>query len=142
VVKANRESLGRTGSANAEAEAQYARLVSEAREVAGAMGELLDRLSGVSRDTGRIGGVAEELAGISGRFAEAFKQVVASAGSNEASIGETQAFFRELSARVGADLAAMREIGAEARKVAQAGRLNAERTEALNTAMARLEEAD
>ena len=142
VVKANRESLGRTGSANAEAEAQYAKLVSEAREVAGAMGELLDRLSGVSRDTGRIGGVAEELAGISGRFAEAFKQVVASAGSNEASIGETQAFFRELSARVGADLAAMREIGAEARKVAQAGRLNAERTEALNTAMARLEEAD
>ena len=86
--------------------------------------------------------MAEELAGISGRFAEAFKQVVASAGANEASIGETQAFFRELSARVGADLAAMREIGAEARKVAQAGRLNAERTEALNAAMARLEEAD
>jgi methyl-accepting chemotaxis protein len=138
-VKANRESLEAMGSANAESEGQYETLLSESREVAGAMGELLDRLSAMSQAAGRIDGAARGLAEISGSFALAFKRVVESAGANERSLAETRDFFRDLSARVGEDLDAMRAIGAEARRVAEAGRRNAERIEALNEAMARLE---
>ncbi len=138
VVAANRDSLGRTGQANVEAEAQFGTLVGEAKEVAEAMGELLDRLSGMSRGAHLIDGKVRDLLSTSQRFDAAFKEIIAISGSNDAEFAEMLPFFRDLSSRVSADLAAMQAIGEEARRIAEAGKRNAERTEALNAAMAAL----
>lgn len=137
-VESSKESLGKTGVANAEAEYQFGTLIDEASAVARAMGELLDRLSGMSRGADLIKGKVEDLVGISARFEAAFKDIIGIAGVNDAAFAETLPFFRELSSRVSADLQAMRAIDEEARRIAEAGRLNAERSEALNEAMDRL----
>jgi methyl-accepting chemotaxis protein len=138
VVKANRDSLGRTGQANREAETQFGTLVGEAREVAEAMGELLDRLSGMSRGALLIEAKIRDLVGISDRFDSAFKEIISITGSNDSSFGEMLPFFRDLSSRVSADLAAMQSISAEARRIAETGKINAEQTEALNAAIVTL----
>lgn len=138
VVKANRDSLGRTGQANREAETQFGTLVGEASEVAEAMGELLDRLSGMSRGALLIETKIRDLVGISDRFESAFKEIISITGSNDASFGEMLPFFRDLSSRVSADLAAMQAISAEARRIAETGKINAEQTEALNAAIVTL----
>jgi methyl-accepting chemotaxis protein len=138
IVKANRQSLDRAALADSEAEKQFGTLVAEAREVAEAMGGLLDGLSGMSRGAELIDGKMRDLVGISGRFASGFKDILSIAGANEASFQEMLPFFRDLSARLSADLAAMRAIGDESKRIAEAGRLNAERTEELNAAMSAL----
>lgn len=137
-VESSKESLGKTGVANAEAEYQFGTLIDEASAVARAMGELLDRLSGMSHGADLIKGKVEDLVGISARFEAAFKDIIGIAGVNDAAFAETLPFFRELSSRVSADLQAMRAIDEEARRIAEAGKLNAERSEALNAAMDRL----
>jgi methyl-accepting chemotaxis protein len=138
VVKANRDSLGRTGQANVEAETQFGTLVGEAKEVAEAMGEILDRLSGMSRGASLIDGKIRDLVSISDRFDAAFKEIISITGANDSSFAEMLPFFRDLSARVSADLAAMQAIGAEARRIAEAGKINADQTEALNAAIVTL----
>jgi methyl-accepting chemotaxis protein len=138
IVKANRASLDRASLADSEAEKQFGTLVAEAREVAEAMGSLLDGLSGMSRGAELIDGKMRDLVGISGRFASGFKEILSITEANEASFKEMLPFFRDLASRLSADLAAMRAIGDESRRIAEAGRLNAEKIGQLNAAMSTL----
>jgi methyl-accepting chemotaxis protein len=138
IVKANRESLGKASRADSEADAQFGTLVAEARDVASAMGGILDGLSGITRGASLIEGRMNDLVGISERFASGFKEIIAIAGASDASFAEMLPFFRDLSARLSADLAALRAIGEEAKRIAEAGKKNVARTKALNATMSAL----
>jgi methyl-accepting chemotaxis protein len=138
IVKASSSSLGRASRADAEADAQFATLVEEARDVSSAMSGILANLADMSRGAELIDGKMRDLVGISQRFAAGYKEIIAIAGAGERSFSEILPFFRDLSSRLSADIAALRAIGDEAKRIAEVGRLNAERTEALNAAMSAL----
>ena len=135
VVKSNRESLDRASGADSEAEAQFGTLVVEAREVAQAMRGLLEGLADMSTGAGLIDERMRDLVDISVRLGSGFKEILRISELSDASFSEMLPFFRDLSSRLSADLAAMRSIGEEAGRIAEAGRLNAQRIEALSAAM-------
>ncbi len=138
VVKSNRDSLDRASSADSEAETQFGTLVAEAREVAQAMRGLLEGLADMSTGAGLIDEKMRDLVSISGRLGSGFKEISRISELSERSFSEMLPFFRDLASRLSADLAAMRAIGDEAGRIAEAGRLNAERIEALRAAMSAL----
>jgi len=138
VVKSNRASLDRASSADSEAESQFGTLVEEAREVAQAMRGLLEGLADMSTGAGLIDEKMRDLVSISSRLGSGFKEISRISELSDASFSEMLPFFRDLSSRLSADLSAMRAIGDEAGRIAEAGRLNAERIESLSAAMSAL----
>ncbi|MDC7124316.1 MAG: methyl-accepting chemotaxis protein [Spirochaetales bacterium] len=138
IVKANNGSLVLTNKANNESNLQFDNLLQETSKAASAMSDLIDRFGDMSKDSVQIRQKLESFVEVSNKLSTAFIEIKSIADKNADNFAEMYPFFKEMSAHIKSDLDAVRAIGEQAKRIAEAGKMNVQKTEELNNSMAGL----